>query len=197
MIRTRMIVASTVLFMSAAAVPAFADTNNIDFIAKQQTTEWLATDLVGLTVENPAGEELGDINDLVLGKDGQVVGAVVGVGGFLGMGEKNVAIPFGIVETKTADDETIVLLNTTREALEGAPDYADTEGKPLSLSKRLTDEASETYEKAKETASETYNQAKDQASKAYNKAKETASDTYNQAEEAVTEDDTANETVTQ
>ena len=56
--------------------------------------EWRASKLVGVNVYNEANEKIGDINDVILDKSGKVSNVILGVGGFLGMGEHNVAIAF-------------------------------------------------------------------------------------------------------
>lgn len=54
--------------------------------------KWRASKLMGLNVYNEANEKLGDINELILDKDGKVNAVVIGVGGFLGMGEHDIAV---------------------------------------------------------------------------------------------------------
>ena len=54
---------------------------------------WRASKLVGLNVYNDSNESLGSINDLLTDKSGDIKGVVIGVGGFLGVGEHLVAIP--------------------------------------------------------------------------------------------------------
>jgi sporulation protein YlmC with PRC-barrel domain len=54
---------------------------------------WRASKLVGLNVYNDKNESLGSINDLLTDKDGNIKAAVIGVGGFLGVGEHLVAVP--------------------------------------------------------------------------------------------------------
>jgi hypothetical protein len=75
-----------------------------------------------------------------------------------------VAITYDKMQTTTKDNAMIVVLNATKAELEAAPDYKNSEGQPISVSKRLTDEAKETYEKAKDQASESYNKAKEKVS---------------------------------
>ena len=53
---------------------------------------WRASKLIGLKVYNEANENLGDINELIVDKDGKINAVVVGVGGFLGMGEHDIAV---------------------------------------------------------------------------------------------------------
>lgn len=71
-------------------------------------------------------ENIGDINDVVLGKDGSVKAVVLGVGGFLGMGEKNVAVSMNdikFVQTGDGPDDYSLVVNTTKQALNSAPAY--------------------------------------------------------------------------
>lgn len=160
MIKKTLIAGVTAMaLMTTASVSAMAQ-SQIDYIAQQNSGEWLASNLIGVTVENTTGEAVGDVNDLILGQNGEVVGAVIGVGGFLGMGEKNVAVPYSTISTTAKDDETVVVVAASKAELEAAPDYSDLEGKPLSVSKRWRDQASEAYKNAKEKAAETYNNAK-------------------------------------
>ena len=59
---------------------------------------WRASKLMGLDVYNEANEKLGDINELILDKDGKINAVVIGVGGFLGVGEHLVAVPIDKVK---------------------------------------------------------------------------------------------------
>jgi len=56
--------------------------------------EWRASKMSGLRIYNDANESIGSINDLLMDKSGNVKIAVIGVGGFLGMGEHLVAVPY-------------------------------------------------------------------------------------------------------
>lgn len=56
--------------------------------------EYRASKLVGVNVYNQANDKIGEINDVILDKSGKVASVVLGVGGFLGMGEHNVAVAF-------------------------------------------------------------------------------------------------------
>ncbi|HRF09370.1 MAG TPA: PRC-barrel domain-containing protein [Xanthobacteraceae bacterium] len=61
---------------------------------QQSTSQWRGSQLIGLDVYNSADENIGDINDVILSKDGRIELIVVGVGGFLGIGEHSVALPW-------------------------------------------------------------------------------------------------------
>ena len=60
----------------------------------RQEDEILAGRLIGTTVYNGADEALGEVGDVLLTADGRLKGVVVGVGGFLGLAERNVAVPW-------------------------------------------------------------------------------------------------------
>src|SRR5690606_24950185 len=64
------------------------------FLNEQGEDHVLANNYIGKSVYNEAGEKVGDINDLVFTKDGGIEAAIVGVGGFLGIGQHNVAVDF-------------------------------------------------------------------------------------------------------
>jgi sporulation protein YlmC with PRC-barrel domain len=103
---------------------ADAATNAGTFASTQSADEWRSSKLVGQTVYNSANEKVGDINDLVLGPDGKISNAVIGVGGFLGLGEKLVAVAFSDLQlNRDADGTMRVMINSTKEALQSAPDY--------------------------------------------------------------------------
>jgi sporulation protein YlmC with PRC-barrel domain len=63
---------------------------------------WRASKLMGLDVYNEANEKLGDVNELILDKNGKVNAVVIGVGGFLGMGEHDIAV--SIDKLKSVDE---------------------------------------------------------------------------------------------
>jgi sporulation protein YlmC with PRC-barrel domain len=95
-----------------------------NFSSTQSGDEWRSSKLVGMAVYNRANERVGDINDLILGPDGKVASAVIGVGGFLGIGEKLVAVDFSELQlNRDADGSMRATINSTKESLESAPDY--------------------------------------------------------------------------
>lgn len=89
------------LLASAMIVPAFAQTNPppaSQSPAMQAETPkangemWRASKLVGLNVYNDQNEKLGDISEVLIDKSGKVAGIVIGVGGFLGVGQHDVMV---------------------------------------------------------------------------------------------------------
>ena len=90
-------------------------------------TDNLVTRIVGAEVwsSNQEGaDNIGNVNDLVIGENGSIEAVLIGVGGFLGIGEKNVAVPYSEISWEIAPDgNEVMVLATTAEALTGAPDF--------------------------------------------------------------------------
>ena len=72
------------------AAPAATTTSSQEKMALKGN--WRASKLMGLDVYNEGNEKLGDINELILDKNGKVAAVIIGVGGFLGMGEHDIAV---------------------------------------------------------------------------------------------------------
>ena len=68
------------------------------FMTDQGASEFRASKFVGLDIYGSNNEKIGDINDILIDPQGQAKAVVIGVGGFLGIGEKNVALPWGSVK---------------------------------------------------------------------------------------------------
>jgi predicted outer membrane protein/sporulation protein YlmC with PRC-barrel domain len=64
------------------------------FMTQEQPGQWRASKLRGLNIYNSNNEKIGDVNELIVDNSGTIQAAIVGVGGFLGVGERDVAIPF-------------------------------------------------------------------------------------------------------
>ncbi len=96
----------------------------LHFISRQMRDELLVTDVLGRSAVNAANETIGDVNDLVTDKSGKAIAAVIGVGGFLGIGEKDVAIPFEDLKfTRDTNNDVRIEVDIDKEALTAAPDY--------------------------------------------------------------------------
>jgi hypothetical protein len=126
MLRTLLLSAATAV---AIAVPhASAQDEQMaksdKFLAAQTPDQWLSTEILGRQVQNLASEEIGDIDYLLVDESNRVVAAVIGVGGFLGIGRKVVAINFDeISRQRTGDGSVELLANMTAEALDAAPRF--------------------------------------------------------------------------
>jgi hypothetical protein len=74
-------------------------------------------------VYDQSNVRIGEINDAFVDKDGKVVAFIIGVGGFLGLGEKNVAVSFNSVHVTSKDGKPYLTMNTTKELLMNATGY--------------------------------------------------------------------------
>jgi|tagenome__1003787_1003787.scaffolds.fasta_scaffold20959684_4 sporulation protein YlmC with PRC-barrel domain len=75
-------------------------------------------------VYDPSDNKIGEIMDVLVDKDGKATALIVGVGGFLGMGEKDVAVPFNAVQVTNRDNNKwYLVMNTTKDALKSAKGF--------------------------------------------------------------------------
>ena len=87
-----------------------------------RNTEMRASKLIGTRVKNAAGETIGDVNEILLDDQGRVAAMIVGVGGFLGVGEHQVAIsPTGYKMVRDENGNAVIMVNATRDMLKNAP----------------------------------------------------------------------------
>jgi sporulation protein YlmC with PRC-barrel domain len=77
------------------ASPTVSAPGTATFMTEMRGGMWRASKLEGMDVYNNGNEKIGDISELILDQTGRVEAVVIGVGGFLGIGEHNVAVPFG------------------------------------------------------------------------------------------------------
>jgi len=100
-------------------------------------TDNLASRLIDQPVYSSTGddaEEIGNVTDLIFSEDGRIVAVVIGVGGFLGIGEKSVAVDFSELEfTLAADNTERWVVPTTADALNAAPDFVWAEDEPADV----------------------------------------------------------------
>ena len=97
---------------------------DMTFIEVQDEAQFLADDeVIGKNVVNVADEEVGTIADLVMDQNQKLVGVVLSVGGFLGIGDKWVAIPVEQIDFPTDEQPARLLVAVTEEQLKNAPDF--------------------------------------------------------------------------
>ena len=89
---------STTMPSSSSSAMSTASGSSGTFMTEQRPGQWLASKLIGTTVVSANNESIGDVNDVVMERDGKVAAVIIGVGGFLGIGEKDVAVPFSQIE---------------------------------------------------------------------------------------------------
>jgi sporulation protein YlmC with PRC-barrel domain len=84
---------------------------------------WTVTNYYKQNVYDPKESKIGTIDDVLVDKSGKVTGLVVGVGGFLGAGEKDVIVPYTAVKTEKKNDKWWLTLDETKDSLKGAPGF--------------------------------------------------------------------------
>jgi len=110
---------------AGATTSVGTDTMMRDGWTPVETAELTSEQLTGANVYGPNDESIGEISDIVLTADGKVEGAVVDVGGFLGLGEKPVQLDLSQVQIlrETDGDELRVYVSMTKEQVEALPEF--------------------------------------------------------------------------
>jgi hypothetical protein len=95
------------------------------FITQQASDQWLASKFKGTDVIGSNNEKIGDVSDILFDRNGKILAYVIGVGGFLGIGAKDVALaPVAFqVQPATDREELKLKLAMTREELKNAPEF--------------------------------------------------------------------------
>lgn len=172
-----------------AAVPALADDKVViphdTYFKGQQANQYLAKDvLLGAKVRNDEGKVIGDIEDLILNSDNQIQGVIMGVGGFLGAGEKRVGVRLSALKIAEMDGKTVVTLPGATHAVVKALEPYHRAKPAKSVFDRMMEKAQELHDKTVDTSRDTYQAAKEQAGPAYEKAKKEAQEAYEKAKKA-------------
>ena len=104
--------------MSTGTAPAAVETLTTLPAAAVTVNNWLKQN-----VYDPSGTKIGEIEDILVSDNGKLEAAIVAVGGFIGMGEKDVAVPFSAIQASERDGKWRLTMNTTKEALKSAPGF--------------------------------------------------------------------------
>ncbi|MFG6559548.1 PRC-barrel domain-containing protein [Sulfitobacter sp. 1A15299] len=200
-----------VLTMSGAA---FAEAHSEGFgnVAVEQT-DFLASDLIGMRIYNSEAEvdaatpvangaeqdwdDIGEINNIIVSQDGEVTAVILGVGGFLGLGERDVSISMDKIQILNDEDgDRFLVVNTSKEMLEQAPEFERPvmDGEPMEGDAMKETDANVTVvngeTEAEEMANEAEAETKEMANEVEAETEEMAQDAENAAEnlEAETEE---------
>ena len=116
-------VATLIVVIAAALVPV-ASAASVELVVVdvvQVANGYRASKLRGVTVSNPQNQKIGELDDLIVGKD-RVLFAIVQVGGFLGIGSHLIAVPYTSLQINE-DGSRIVLPGATQEQVKGLPEF--------------------------------------------------------------------------
>jgi sporulation protein YlmC with PRC-barrel domain len=139
--------------------------------------------LIGANVVNKDGVVVGDIKDLILNNANEIEGVILGTGGILGAGEKEVGVRYTALEFSKKDGKQVIRLpQATKEVVAALEPYARTR---KSLAERAQDKLKALADKTKEGAGPALEKAKELGSKAVEKGKELGSKAMEKTKEAV------------
>ena len=93
------------------------------FTTNEAQGQWLVGNLWDKSVYNAAGKSIGELKDVLIDKDGKVTALVIGVGGFLGLGEKNVAVDYADLHKNGGITPDRITLGMSEEDLRNAPKF--------------------------------------------------------------------------
>jgi hypothetical protein len=102
------------------------------FVTQQSSDQWLATKFKGTDVIGSNNEKIGDVSDLLIDQNGRIMAYIVGVGGFLGIGQKDVALAPAAFQVQPATDREALKLKLamTRDELKNAPEFKAAASRP-------------------------------------------------------------------
>src|SRR6201999_311617 len=112
------LVASALLAVGLASTALASET-----MSAAPTESWTLTNYYKQSVYDPKETKIGDVDDVLVDKGGKVTGLVVGVGGFLGAGEKDVIVPFDSVKSEKKNDKWWLTLDETKDNLKNASGF--------------------------------------------------------------------------
>jgi sporulation protein YlmC with PRC-barrel domain len=87
------------------------------------TGHWLVSDVYKAGVYDTSERKVGNVTDLLMDRNGNVTAVIIGVGRFLDIGKKDVAIPFKDLKVSTRDSKIWLVLSRTKDELQMAPAY--------------------------------------------------------------------------
>lgn len=134
---------STTAVLLAMSGTAYADAHASGFGSVQvQDGDFFASDLIGMRIYNSEAEvdaearvadgaeqewdDIGEINDLIISQDGAVTAVILGVGGFLGIGERDVSVSMDEIKVLREEGDStdrFLVVTTSKEELEAAPAF--------------------------------------------------------------------------
>jgi sporulation protein YlmC with PRC-barrel domain len=111
------------LIASSAAFAQPMSASRADLMSSVPSSSLTVSDWYKQDVYDPSNNKIGEIMDVLVAPDGRINALIVGVGGFLGAGEKDVAVGFNAVKKTMKDNKTYLTMDTTKDALKSAPGF--------------------------------------------------------------------------
>ena len=108
--------------LAVVSVPAIADTN-VQMLRQVPAESLTVTDWYKKDVYDSNNNKIGEVMDVLLDKSGKVTSLIIGVGGFLGLGEKNVAVDYDYLQKNGSIAPNRITLGLSEEDLRNAPAF--------------------------------------------------------------------------
>jgi sporulation protein YlmC with PRC-barrel domain len=106
---------------AALTVAAFTTASAIETMSSVPESSVTVTNWYKQSVYDPKDAKIGTIDDVLVDKSGKINAVIVGVGGFLGIGEKDVAVPMSAIKAKTKDNNKwYLVMDATKDQLKSA-----------------------------------------------------------------------------
>jgi sporulation protein YlmC with PRC-barrel domain len=121
--RTLIAISTGLLLATAAFAQQHAPSGKAEIMSTLPKDSATVTDWYKQSVYDPSDSKIGEIMDVLMSPDGHATALIIGVGGFLGAGEKDVAVPFATVKHTMKNQKIYLTMDTTKEALKGAPGF--------------------------------------------------------------------------
>ncbi len=112
--------------MLVAGTAAFAQPMSAgrgELMTSVPSSSLTVTDWYKQSVYDPSNNKIGEIMDVLVAPSGQINAVIIGVGGFLGAGEKDVAVNFNSIKQTKKDNKVYLTMDTTKDALKSAPGF--------------------------------------------------------------------------
>ena len=112
---------------AAAAATSPGNDAQAGFLQQQDQGQWRSSKLVGASVYGPDNKSIGSIDDLIVDRNGGIKAAVIGVGGVLGVGQKDVAVPFSALNIQRKTNSSSIdkiTVTYSKQQLSQAPTFA-------------------------------------------------------------------------
>ena len=116
------VLAAGALIASSAALAQTTSTDGKP-MANIPTSSVTVTDWYKQDVYDPSDNKIGQVADVLVAPDGHINALIVGVGGFLGVDQKDIAVEFGAVKQTMKDNKVHLTMNATKDTLKSAPGF--------------------------------------------------------------------------
>jgi len=122
-LKTLTAISAGLMIAGSAAVAQPMSSGRAEIMTSVPNNSATVTDWYKQNVYDPSDNKIGEIMDVLVSPEGRATALIVGVGGFLGAGEKDVAVPFSAVKHTLKDKKIYLTMDTTKDALKAAPGF--------------------------------------------------------------------------